>query len=193
MDVALGHDDALGDLDLALRADELAGAGAGDLAGLANRRGNADGAGVSQGQLHLGLRANRAEDGHAAQGLLRAHDVNALGAGVLAGLGQHLLHGQLIALAEEDVQSLAGNMHMTCRSLNKNLIRHWNALLTVFKVPLIIAKSGKNAIDDRKSASFKSAYASPCPAALPHSIPFSSRPGMHALHRPCAVISDQST
>ena len=129
VDVALGNDNALGDFDLALRANDLAGAGALHLAGLTNRSHNADGAGVGQGQLNLGLRTDRTEDGHAGQGLLRAHDVDALSASILTRLGQHLLDGQLIAFAKENIKMLTGNMNVTGGSFHQNLIRHWNTLL----------------------------------------------------------------
>ena len=48
-------------------------------------------AGSITGKKHLN------KDAHAGQGLLRADNVHALRAGILTGLGQHLLDGQFIA------------------------------------------------------------------------------------------------
>ena len=128
VDVALGGDHALGQLHFARRANQLAGARTRDIAGFTHRRGHTDGTRIRQGQLHLRRAANRAEDAHAGQGLLRADNVHALRAGILTGLGQHLLDGQLIALAEQGFQILLGDMNVTSGGFHDELL-HMNYFL----------------------------------------------------------------
>ena len=119
VDVTLGHDDAFLQLHLAAGANQLAAGGTGGVAGLTHGSGNADGTGVGGGQLHLIRAAAGSEDGHVGQLTLGAHHGDALVGGVLAGLAQGLLDGQLIARAEQGLQGLLADMHMTGRGLNQ--------------------------------------------------------------------------
>ena len=116
--VALGHDDALAQLHLAGRPDQLTGAGALDIAALTDRRVDTQCAGVGGGDLHLIGLADGPEDGHVGHLLLGAHDGQALVAGVLAGIGQGLADGQLIALAEQLLHRLLCQMDVTGGSLD---------------------------------------------------------------------------
>ena len=126
VDMALGSDHALGQLHLTGRAHQLAGAGTGNIAALPHRRGHADGAGVRQAQLHLGGLTHRAQDRHSRELALGTYHAHALVAGILAGLGQHFLHRQLIALAEQGLQICLAQMYMAGRNLNSHLIVHDN-------------------------------------------------------------------
>ncbi len=101
MQVALGDDDALAQLDLALRPDQLTCAGALDVAALADGRVDAEVAGIGGGELDLIGLAHGAEDGDVGLLTLGADDGQALVAGELAGVGQVLALGQLIALTKQ--------------------------------------------------------------------------------------------
>ena len=125
MDMALGSDHALGQLHLTGRAHQLAGAGTGNIAALPYRGGHTDGAGVRQAQLHLGGLTHRAQDRHSRELALGTHHAHALVAGILAGLGQHLLDRQLIARAKEGFKILFRYVHMARGSFYQYL-RHVN-------------------------------------------------------------------
>ena len=99
--VALGDDDALAQLDLALRPDQLTCAGALDVAALADGRIDAEVAGIGGGELDLIGLAHGAENGDVGLLTLGADDGQALVAGELAGVGQVLALGQLIALTKQ--------------------------------------------------------------------------------------------
>ena len=116
--MALRHDDALGQLHLAGRPNQLTGAGALHIAAFADGGVDAQGAGVGGGDLHLIRLAGGAENGHVGHFLLGADDGQALVAGVLAGIGQGLADGQLIALAEQLLHRLLGQMDVTGGSLD---------------------------------------------------------------------------
>ena len=113
--VTLGDDDALGQIQLALGPDQLAGAGALHVAALADGSVDAQGTGVGGGDLHLVSLAGGAQDGHVGHLLLGADDGQTLVAGVLAGIGQGLADGQLIALAKQLFHGLLGQVDMTGR------------------------------------------------------------------------------
>ena len=127
MDVALGDDHALGKLDLALRADELAGAGTGENTGLADGSGNAKCAGIGRGDFNLSLLADRAEDGNVLEGALGSDDVDTLIACVLTRLGKILFVGELCALAEKDFQISCADMDMAGAGFYQDFILHWKA------------------------------------------------------------------
>ena len=118
VDVALGGDDALLDLHLTAGAHQLAAGGAGDIAGFPHRGGDTDAPGVGEGDLHLVLAPAGPQDGDAGEGALGSHDVDALGAGVLPGLGEFLLGGEGGALAEEGLQGLLGHMDVASGSFD---------------------------------------------------------------------------
>ena len=121
MDVALRGDHALGHLDFTAGADQFARAGTGDITGLTDRRGNADGPGVRQGQLHLGCGTDRPENADALQGVLRSDDIHLLLAGKLSGLRQPALDGQLMAGAEQGFQVFLGYVNMAGRGFHNKL------------------------------------------------------------------------
>ena len=111
--VALGDDDALAQLDLALRPDQLTCAGALDVAALADGCVDAEVAGVGGGELDLIGLAHGAEDGDVGLLTLGADDGQALVAGELARVGQVLALGQLIALAEQLFHRLLRQVDVT--------------------------------------------------------------------------------
>ena len=124
VDVPLGGDDAALDLKLALGADQFAGAAALDIAALPDGCGNAYRAGVGERKLDLSCGADGAEDGDGGEAALGADDGYSLFAGELAGLGEILLFGQLIAFAEENIESLAADMDVAGGCFNENFFLH---------------------------------------------------------------------
>ena len=126
MNVALGSDDAVGNLHLAGRPDELAAGGAGQIAGFPDGGIDAQLTGVGEGHFHLGFRAHRAQDGHF-QGTLGAHYLYLLIGGELAGLREVFFMAEDGALAEQGLQILLGDMQMTCGSFYHYL--QWKHLL----------------------------------------------------------------
>ena len=90
---------ALRQINLARGPDQLARAGAGQMAALADGRVDAERARVAAGELHLIGRAARAEDGDVLDRALRSDDGQALMAGIDAGVGQVLARLQLVARA----------------------------------------------------------------------------------------------
>ena len=136
VDVALCDDDAFGQLNLALGADKLAGAGTGQNTGFANGSGDTECTGVGRGNLDLGLLADRAEDRDILKGALGADDVDTLKAGVLTGLGEVLLVGELSTLAEQGLEIGGADMNVARAGLYQNFILHWNFLLQNFYLVL---------------------------------------------------------
>ena len=130
MDVALGGDNALGQLHLALGPYQLDSAGAVDVAGLPHQGVNPQGSGVGQGYLHLGSRTDRAKDRNAGDGLLRTYQIDLFVAGKLSGLGKLLLDGQLIAGAKQLFQVFLGNVDVTRRCFNNKFLCHDSSFLS---------------------------------------------------------------
>ena len=112
MEMALGNDNALRQLHFAGRPDELAGAGAGHVAALPHRSVNAQRTGVRAGDLHLVGLAHRPQNGHIGHFLLRPHQSDPLIAGELAGIGQILSLGELIAGAKQLFNSFLRQMNV---------------------------------------------------------------------------------
>ena len=135
VDVALRGDHAFSDFHFTGRADQLAGAGAGDVTGFTYGRGDADGTGIRQGKLHLGRGTDGPEDTDALQRVLGADHIDLLLAGELAGLGQPALDRQLMAGAEEGFEIFFCHMYVTGGGFNQNLIHERVPL------PLIITGS----------------------------------------------------
>ena len=126
VDVPFGGDDALGQRDLAFGAHQLAGGGAGHVAGFPDGGADADGPGVGEGQLDLGGGADRAQNGHAREGFLGADNVHPLLAGELSGLRQILFMGQGVALAEQGFQVFLGDVHVAGGGFHQNEVLHGN-------------------------------------------------------------------
>ena len=128
MDVALGDDDALGELHFTRGSHQLAARGTGNVAGLPHGSGNADGPGVGGAELHLTCIALRPQDGgfHLALG---SHNDDLLLAGELAGLGEVFLVGQGSAFAKENRQRLFGDVDVTGRGFNNKRFGHGTFLL----------------------------------------------------------------
>ena len=118
VDVPLGDDDALRQINLARGPDQLARAGAGQMAALADGRVDAERARVAAGELHLIGRAARAEDGDVLDRALRSDDGQALMAGIDAGVGQVLARLQLVARAEQLLHGLLRQMDVARRCFN---------------------------------------------------------------------------
>ena len=116
MDVALGNDHAVVDLDLALGASECAAGGAGKVSGLTDNADYAELACVCHRDLDLIFLTERAEDRHSdlAAG---ADDCHLLCAGELPGLREVLFVGQAQALAEKSSEGLSGDVQMMSRGL----------------------------------------------------------------------------
>src|SRR5699024_7807112 len=83
-----------------------------DVAGFADRGGDADGTGVGGAQLDLAVLSLRAEDG-GLEGAFGADDGDLLLTGELAGLGEVLLVGQGRDLAEQDGKRLLGHVDVS--------------------------------------------------------------------------------
>ena len=122
VDVSLRCDNAALKLYFALGADKLAGAAARNVAALSDRSSHAYRTGVGERNLNLILGTHGAEDGDRREATLRSDNGNTLVARELAGLRELLLDGQLIALAEEDIESFSGDMYMARGSFNKNFL-----------------------------------------------------------------------
>ena len=125
VDVTLGDDGTLGDLDLTCGADHLQTGGAGHVAALANGDVlQTQSAGVGVGQLDLvGLTGGTQDaDHHLALGTDQL-DLLVAG-GELAGLAEHLLDSQLCALAVQGLDGLVGQVDVTGGGLNKNFVFH---------------------------------------------------------------------
>lgn len=118
VDVPLGDDDALRQINLARGPDQLARAGAGQMAALADGRVDAERARVAAGELHLIGRAARAEDGDVLDRALRSDDGQSLMAGIDAGVGQVLARLQLVARAEQLLHGLLRQMDVARRCFN---------------------------------------------------------------------------
>ena len=119
--MTLGGDNAFGHFHFTRGANQLAGAGTGNVTGLTHGSGHADGTGIGQGKLHLGGGADGSKDTNALQGVLGSDNIHLLFAGELSGLAQPALDGQLMACAEQGLEIFLGNMHVTGRSFNQNL------------------------------------------------------------------------
>ena len=129
VDVALSYDNALGKLNFACGAYELACAGACENAGLTNGSSDAESTSVGSGNFHLSLAAAGAEDGNTLESALGAYDVNTLEASILTGLRKILLVGELCALAEQNLKILSAYMYMASTGLDQNFILHGKLLL----------------------------------------------------------------
>ena len=119
MDVALGGDDALFQSDFPSGAAEHAARGALQIAGLPDGGGDAQLAGIGEGDFHLGLGAGGAQDGHL-HSALGANHFHLLLAGELARLGEVFLVGEGSALAEQGFQVRFGHVDMMGRCFNHN-------------------------------------------------------------------------
>ena len=128
VDVAHGSDNTLGELNFACGANELASAGACDIAGLANGSYNADGTSVGKRELDLSLGPGGSKDGNALEFALGANNIYALSTGELAGLREILFGGELIAFAEEDGEVLFADMEVTCGNFYKNFFLGYSCI-----------------------------------------------------------------
>ena len=131
MQVPLGDDYTLAQLHLALGAHQLTCAGALHMAALADGSRDAQSGGVGGGDLHLVSLTHRPQNGHIGHFLLGPHDGQPLIAGILAGIGQGLADSQLIALAEQLLHRLLGQVDVAGRRFDHE--RHCFFLLFVRK------------------------------------------------------------
>ena len=119
VDVSHCPDDALGQFDHALGADEHAAGRPLDVARDADRKVDAEGDAVGEGELDLGVAAAGAEDAdfgqHPAAG---ADDGDGLFCGEVAGLVEVLLDFQLRAWAEEDFEVFLREVHVPGRDVD---------------------------------------------------------------------------
>ena len=118
--MTLGHHDTLRQIDLPAGTHQLTCAGALDIAALAHGGLDAQAAGVGHRDLHLGGGTDGSQNAHF-HGALGPNDLDLLGAGELAGLGEILLGGQLVAGAVEDVQMLLRQVEMTGGNFNDDV------------------------------------------------------------------------
>ena len=118
MDVTLCNDNAAVDLNFACRTNELAGSGAFNVAAFTDGSCNAERSCVCERDLNLACRASRSEDRNLCDRLLGTYNVNSFLARVLTGLRKHLLNGELVALAEKDVDVFLREVDMTCGGFN---------------------------------------------------------------------------
>lgn len=109
MDVTLGSDNTLFDLNFPSRATEGAARSAIQIPRLPDGSGDAQFTGIRQRDLNLGLRTGGPQNGHV-HGTLRAYHLNLLHAGKLPGLRKVLLVGQGCTFAEQGLQILLGYM-----------------------------------------------------------------------------------
>ena len=130
VDMSLRDDDSLGNLDLSLRTDYLTSGAALDVAALAYGSVNAESSRVGEGDLDLCRRTRRTENDDIRDLLLRADESHALFARELTGLGEILLMGESVSLAEEDFDVLIGEMDVSRGSFNKNLVIHFLKVLS---------------------------------------------------------------
>lgn len=130
VDMSLRDDDSLGNLDLALRTDYLTSGAPLDIAALAYGSLDAESSRVCEGDLDLCRRTRRTENDDIRDLLLRADESHALLARELTGLGEVLLMGESVSLAEEDFDVLIGEMDVSRGSFNKNLVIHFLKVLS---------------------------------------------------------------
>ena len=130
VDMSLRDDYALGDVYLALRTDDLTSGAALDIAALAYGSVNAERSRVGEGDLDLSCRSCRAKDDDVRDLLLGSDEGHALFARELTGLGEVLLMGESVSLAEEDFDVLIGEMDVSRGSFNKNLVIHFLKVLS---------------------------------------------------------------
>ena len=67
---------------------------------------------------------DRTQNRYSGQRFLGADHIHPLGAGELAGLRKILFIGELIAFAEERLQILLGQVHVTGGGLDQNFVIH---------------------------------------------------------------------
>lgn len=130
VDMSLRDDYALGDVYLALRTDYLTSGAALDVAALAYGSVNAERSRVGEGDLDLCRGTCRTEDDYVRDLLLGSDEGHALLARELTGLGEILLMGESVSLAEEDFDVLIGEMDVSRGSFNKNLVIHFLKVLS---------------------------------------------------------------
>ena len=128
--MSLRDDYALGDVYLALRTDDLTSGAALDIAALAYGSVNAERSRVGEGDLDLCRRTRRTENDDIRDLLLGSDESHALLARELTGLGEVLLMGESVSLAEEDFDVLIGEMDVSRGSFNKNLVIHFLKVLS---------------------------------------------------------------
>ena len=127
VNVALSCDNALGKLKLCavVGVNELASAAACCIAGLADRSCDADRTGIGKRYFNLACGTGGSED-RSLDRALRTYNEKLLGASVLTGLAEVLFVGELIALAKENVNCLAGEVNVSCRGFNDELFHFYS-------------------------------------------------------------------
>ena len=95
-------------------------------------------AGIGGGQLDLIHLTHGTQDGHVGHLLLGAHHGQTLVAGELAGIGQGLADGEFIALTEQLLQRLLGQVNVTGRRFDHKrhgffllIVEHWSTMKIV--------------------------------------------------------------
>ena len=112
-------DDALVERDAAGRAFERAAGRALQVAGLADGRVDAELELLGHGNLHLGGFARRSQHAHALDAALGPDDRELFLAGVLAGLREVAVPGQLMAWAEQRLDVLLREVDVVCGDLDE--------------------------------------------------------------------------
>ena len=129
MDVALGDDNALRNIQLTGGADQPQSGGAGDIAALTDRDIlQSQRACIGEGQLNLILRPGGTQhtDCHLPLGTDQTDLL--VGGGKLPGLTEHLFDGQCRALAVQNPDGFVGQMDVACRRLDKEFVFHFSSV-----------------------------------------------------------------
>ena len=107
VDVSLCGDNALCKLNLSARTNELNAGSSCNVSALSYGSNETEGSCIGERKLNLSCGTNGSENDNVRNGLLRSFNGKTLLASELTGLAEVLLSGELIALAEEDINSFS--------------------------------------------------------------------------------------
>ena len=125
VNVALCNDNAAVKINLAAGSNELAAGSSRKVTALTNGCGNAESTCIGEGDLNLRCGTSRSENDNVRNRLLGADYGATLLTSVLTGLGKILFLGKGSALAEKCFNMLLGEMNVSCRGFNENLVCHF--------------------------------------------------------------------